>query len=185
MTKKDEYNFSEILKNEFPEIVFIDSYAWKNSDIPLKNSISECYAEINSRCVILNTKIVSIDYYKDNYVKKHPVADIYQGGFIGPGMIQFEHSGIAKYSPGGLKGGFIACSYDSKENDEMDNFAKKVFKLCGKNGKTAYRMDPEKLTVAPRPDRKTIAWQDAIDQYDRVNGKFLTMFASNYYTTRV
>lgn len=184
MTKKDEFDFSREVKKVFPSIVFIDRYAWASGKAPIRDSISECYSALNSGCVLLNTDILSLCDYESHYIKKHAIADVYHGAVVGNGLIQIEHSKSANYSPGGLKGGFIVCSYDVDKEDGMDEFAKGVFKLCKKIGKTAYRIDPLTLKVATNPSRKTVAFPDAIQQYDQVNDQFLTMFASNYYTTK-
>lgn len=185
MTKKDEFDFSKEIKEKFPNVVFIDRYAWTSGEAPIRDFISECYSALNSGCILLNTSILSIFDYESFYVKKHAIVDIYHGAITGNGLIQIEHSRPANYSPGGLKGGFISCSYDADKEDGMDEFAKGVFKLCKKIGETAHRIDPLTLKVSTYPSRKTVALPDAIQQYDQVNDQFLTMFASNYYTTKI
>ena len=62
MTKNDELEFSSIIKKKYQDIVFIDAYTWDSKEVVLRNSISECYSAKNSRCVILNTKILSLKW---------------------------------------------------------------------------------------------------------------------------
>ena len=184
MTKNDELEFSSIIKKKYQDIVFIDAYTWDSKEVVLRNSISECYSAKNSRCVILNTKILSLKDYELNYIKKHPVADVYKCAFIGEGLIQFEHCSQANYSPGGLFGGFMASSYDLNLGNEMDAFSKEIFKICVNNGKRIYGFNPETAEIALKPEGKMIAWGDAIAKYDQANDQFFTLGTSSYYTSK-
>ncbi|WP_369944419.1 hypothetical protein [Xanthomonas medicagonis] len=126
MTKKDEEEFSKILIQEIPSVRFIDTYPLPKLEIILQPSIDKCHGALTSICAILNTNITNLDDYKIKYIHKSPVREEYTPDFFGRGLIQFQHSKRANYTPDGLMDGRLAASYDSVEDPETDAFVKAV-----------------------------------------------------------
>ncbi|MDO5679530.1 MAG: hypothetical protein Q4G54_04310 [Pelistega sp.] len=187
MTAEDERMISEEIKAEFGDkVVFIDCYAWPNRDLKsyLRSSLDLCHGALNSGGAILNTNITSLDFYEKNYIAQIGDREEYHAADVGPGLIQVLHSPISQYSPGGLRGGRFAASYDSIEEADTGDFVKQVYKIIKKHFKKVYRMDPVTKDLEAKPDSRLLAGPDAIEKYDQMNGLYLTLQHYAYYTSK-
>lgn len=186
MTEKDEADFSALLKEQIPDVRFIDSYAWARPEPPVHDSLADCHGDPYSHAIIINTSILELETYRRNYVGK-PVAEReeYDGAPVGPGLIQFLRSRQAGYLPDGLRNGRLAASYDPETDPATDAFVKAVWKLCRKHGKKLYGIDPKTgHYITDKPLSRFIAWPDAIARYDQVDGLFLSNNTMCYLTSK-
>lgn len=185
MTEKDEKAFSELLKAQIPSIRFIDIYPWPTPDPPIRDSLDECRARLNSGAVIINTEILSLEHYRSGYIGCIPEHNQHHGSTVGSGLIQFEHGEPANYEPDGLRNGSLAASYDNEKDPATDTFVKTVWKLCRKHAKKLYGIDPAtRRYITDKPVSPFIAWPDAIARYDQVDGLFLTNNTMCYLTSK-
>lgn len=183
MTGADEKALSDILKERFSKIIFIDIYPWPAPNPPVCDSIDLCNGSLISGCAILNLDIVSFERYKKSMVGKIPSREEYHGADIGPGLINVEHSSIEAY---GLRHGCVAYSYC--ENDlETKKFSNDVTKIVRKTLTRVYPMEFETKKMVPteRFLRSYYAGPDAIEKYDQVNGLFLGCHPTALLTSRV
>lgn len=184
-TKKDEREFSSILKAAFADLLFIDTAPWPAPDPVFENSIDQCYRKLNSGCAILNPKILSIEKYKSAYIYKIPEREEYHGSDIGPGLIQFLHSELANYDPPGLRNGRIASSFEPTYDVETHAFVKRVYDLLRKYSIKVKTFDiKERKVIDKKLARSFYAGPDAIERYDQVNGMYLTNNTMMYFTSK-
>ncbi|HFS5770251.1 TPA: hypothetical protein ACH0SE_004669, partial [Providencia rettgeri] len=174
MTKKDEADFSLALISSFNGIKFIDNHPWSTPQPQLKDSISSCYAALNSMVTILNENIIDLDSYSKYLVKQSSSGSCYTGASIGKGLIKFLHSKEADYAKGGLSNGSIDASYFPETDPETDIFVKSVWKIFKKGAKKVYLIDPETGELNTKPETRFFAWPDAAKTYDGTDGRYLT-----------
>ncbi|MEQ4624047.1 hypothetical protein [Providencia manganoxydans] len=185
MTKKDEDNFSRLLKDSINGIEFIDIYNWNTNSPQVRESLSLCYEKVFSAAAILNTNITSLDDYKDNYVFRNQSDNGYTGSFVGKGLIQFLHSKDGECVEGCLKDGRLSASYNPTEDPETDAFVKAVWKIFKKGAKKVYAINRETGELyRDKPETRYFAWPDAAKIYDGTDGRYLTATAFNFYIAK-
>jgi hypothetical protein len=165
MTKKDEYDFSVILKNEFGNLSFVSYEAGKDK----KRKEFEYLSQADTtHMTIVNNNIVSLDKY-DSIVAKRNL--FYYFPQIGNGIIQFDASRPSEYHENCLSNGRIAMSY-LEEEIETASFTKKVLNIIKANGKYVHRVMEK--NIFKKPERSAFAWPDAANQFNGSSGRFLS-----------
>jgi hypothetical protein len=133
-----------------PSVKFIKQDIWPDRNIPVFDRLDVEVAE-NSDFSIIDTNLLSIERFKNEYVAPHPVGSGYMGGWVGEGLIQFLGSSNASYAPDCLRNGRLAASYDPIEDPETDKFVKMVWKLFKKGAKKLYFIDRETGKIREKP----------------------------------
>lgn len=180
MTPVDVMQFSIVLKEHIQSVKFIKQYIWPDKNIPIFDQLDVEVAE-NSNFCIIDTNILSIECFKNEYIAPHPAGSGYMGGWVGEGLIQFLGSKNADYAPDCLRNGRLAASYDPIEDPETDKFVKTVWKLFKKGAKKLYFIDRETGKVQEKPETRFFAWPDAAKKFNGENGHYLTNHAFAYF----
>lgn len=166
-TKKDEIELSNLLRLQFPNILFIDTSRSDSKEIKFIDDLSLGFKSKS----ILNTDVFSLDDYKT-------LVNSQEGphfGFpmIGKGLIQYVSSEVAGYDPKCLKDGYFGGSYDV--NDELTaTFVKQFFKLIGQYGRKVYLVSRTSDLRADLPEKQLLAWPDAAKTYNGEHQHYLT-----------
>jgi hypothetical protein len=182
MIEEDERKFSEIIKENFPEVVFVDIYHWPDPEPRIYDSIADCSSSIS--VALLNTNIVTIEEYRSRYVMKSKWHDYYEAMNIGCGLIQYLRSRPWNQNHNGLQDGRLAASYDPDKRPKTDAYVKAIYKLFRKGGVKLYFMNPETWEIQKKPNAKFFAWPEAVKQYDCVNEQFLINNNFAYLTSK-
>lgn len=184
MDSEDEIELSNRILEVHPEVKFIDVFPWDDPCPPIYSGLQECKSQYGN-IAIVNTEITSLEDYCANFVKKRFGVDVFDGGIIGPGIIQYLRPRFSDYNPNGLRNGRLASSFDSEKEPETASFSKSIYSIFKKGAKKLYWINPESgLITDPKPDRHFFAWPSAIKKYDRVNGQYLSNHAQAFLTSK-
>lgn len=183
MTDSDEILFTNLLKEQRPQIKFIEYFVWNTPNPPVYDSLAECCNNKSSYVIIIDTSIVSVDEYKEKRIFPHPAGEGYLGSQVGEGLIQFLHSREGSYVSNCLGNGTLAASYNSEYQPETDIFVKTVWKTIKKNALKVYALDKEKGSIADKPEG-FYAFPDAATKYNGTHDKYLTSSALHFCIAR-
>ncbi|WP_047683250.1 MULTISPECIES: hypothetical protein [Xenorhabdus] len=184
MTSTDEEQFSIALKNKIDSIKFIEQYVWDDNTLPISDILKFGETIDKSNFSIINTKILSVEMYKNQYITPHPSGMGYIGGWVGKGLIQFLRSKTANYATNCLRNGTLSASYDPIQDPETDLFVKTVWKIFKKGAQKVYLIDRETGKVANKSETKFFAWPDAAEKYNGKNENYLTNNAFSYFIAK-
>lgn len=174
LTPKDEDTFSSLLKEQFPQVKFIENFVWDTPNPPVYDSMAECCNKDYSYIVIIDTSITSIEEYKKNNIIPHPSGRGYMGAQMCNGGIQFLHSRVGKYGDNNCLGnGTLGASYNLEYEPETDKLVKAVWKLVRKNALKVYFVDKTTGKVSEKPESRFYAFPDAAAKFNGTNGRYL------------
>lgn len=189
MNARDEDDFSKAIVAAHPDVKFIHVLPQIGPIPKIHDSISQCICQKANpgNAAIISTNITSLDFYSNNFVVPIDKTEYFYFPSIGPGIIQFLHSRDTHgYEPGGLRNGRLSSSFDPEKDPKTATFSKSIYAICKKGARKLYWIDPKTDTlVNPKPDRLFFAWPGAIEQYDRVNGQYLSNNALAFLTSKI
>lgn len=153
MTENDEKKFSILLKNEIPQVTFIDDYVWSTPSPPFHDTLSQCKGWAGSNAAILNEMILSSSDYKRTMLIPHPSGSGFIGGTIGKGLIQFHRSYEADYANTCLRNGRLAASFDPETDPETNMFVKTVWRLFKKHALKVHLVNMDNGQTHEKPEK--------------------------------
>ncbi|BDR57691.1 hypothetical protein [Xylocopilactobacillus apicola] len=174
LTKTDENTFSRLLKEQFPQIKFIENFVWHTPNPPVYDSMAECWNNKFSDIIIIDTHILSIEEYKNTCIIPHLSGQGYLGSQVGDGVIQFLRSRVGEYGDNNCLGnGSLGASYNLEYEPETDKLVKAVWKLVRKNALKVYFVDTATGKVSEKPESRFYAFPDAAAKFNGTNGRYL------------
>src|SRR5437867_5163624 len=127
MTHQDEATFSEILRSNFPGIVFLDGNVWPHPEPAIARSIDQCKSDYGD-----------VYLWNKDLFPAIPIGPRAGGGFQGPGsgpVLQFLRS-IPEENI--LRSGRIALGIsDENLTPEVDAYFKAVWRIVKKHATSA------------------------------------------------
>jgi hypothetical protein len=170
MTKEDGISFSKLMKDNFKNVVFIETTPSLSNEVNIVDNITVPTA-LNKGLSILNLDIFPLDTYKS--LIKDTGNGYHNFSMIGNGLIQYVASEIANYDNNSLKNGYFGGSY-FKDDKLTADFVKKTFSLIGSQGSKVFLVSRNKKLYADNPEKFLLAWPSASKKYNGDNGRFLT-----------
>src|SRR5689334_16891654 len=134
MTRKDESEFSRVIKQHVKRLVLIDEAIWQALPPPTMQSLEECSGGL---AVLLNEELLGFDEYCRKFIKHHPSGKGFLGGQVGRGLIQFIRSRESKDAPGCLKDGRLAATYDPTDVP-MKAYVDEIWRAFKRGAKRVY-----------------------------------------------
>ncbi|MDR2547046.1 MAG: hypothetical protein LBC96_05970 [Lachnospiraceae bacterium] len=171
MTKIDEDVFCNVLRKEFPNIMFLDVKPTFEGNIDKRSYKSTSESDSTS------FSIVNFDLIKKNNLKNNfaMYSGYYHFSSVGIGQMQFLGCDVYPKNSKNLRVGRISNTWGDNINDEQLKWHKMVYKLLKKNGHKIhwYYIDNNEPKIVEKPDNKVVAYDDAIKKYNGINNNFM------------
>lgn len=177
MTKKDEFDFSLMIKEKLPHVVFVDC-VFKEKEFDYRNGLDEC---TSVKRAIWDQSILSIPQHQA-YISER--GQMYHAPGVGPGLIQYVPTKGVNYDVKIAGSGSITSSYDSELEPAMDVFVKTVWKIFKSKAKKLYYMNRLTGEVSERPETRFFAWPDAVKTYNGDDGFYLLANRDGYFVAK-
>jgi hypothetical protein len=189
MDSSDEKSFSDAILKNHPHVIFIRASMWETPNPPVFKLINEASNltgnNLFNEILILDTSITSLESYLNTRIHKRTGTNIYDGASIGPGIMRFNRSRLASYEPGGLMNGSLEADIDPDFGIETQQFIESVFSIFMSGTRRIFVFYPETGAVdKDREENMFFAWPSAIENYDQVDGKYLTHNKWCYFTSK-
>ncbi|HYQ51799.1 MAG TPA: hypothetical protein VES70_15415 [Pseudomonas sp.] len=170
MTSLDEREFAGALLAARPSVRFIDMLQQPDTNQPkYRCRIDECGG---AHVTIVDSSIVSEDYFHKNYVRDHPSGRGWIYALVGSGLVSLLRSRAADFLQGSILNGELRASIPTGD-EASEVFVAIVLREAKARGGKVVSIDTSTGERGTKADRKFIVWPDAAQRFDGTNGAYL------------
>lgn len=170
MTSVDESEFADALLVARPSIRFINMLEQPDTKRPrYRSRIDECGG---AHVTIVDSSIVSEDYFHRNYVKDHPSGNGWIYALVGSGLVSLLRSRSADFLQGSMLNGELRASIPTGD-ETTETFVAIVLREAKARGGKVVSIDANTGERGTRADRKFLVWPDAARRFDGMKGAYL------------